>query len=115
MTPVMWFNQPANMTPEVLQSGYWRAYREFYRWRAIFKGAATKPSPGAMLRHIAYAGGWKKFEPLWNFVIRAGQISRFLPLLETILGNSQSVKIHSHIKESIPEPVDFHQRLKDRV
>jgi radical SAM superfamily enzyme YgiQ (UPF0313 family) len=82
--------QPANMIPEVLQSGYWRAYGEFYRWRAIFKGAGTKISTGAMLRHLAYAGGWKKFEPLWDLVIRAGQISRFLPLLTRIVTSRKS-------------------------
>jgi len=44
------------------------------------------------LRHLAYAGGWKKFEPLWDVVIRAGQVSRFLPLLERVLdGTSQQV------------------------
>ena len=25
----------------------------------------------AGLRHLAYAAGWKKFEPLWDFIIRA--------------------------------------------
>jgi hypothetical protein len=37
------------------------------------------------LRHIAYAGGWKKFEPLWDWVIRARRVSNALPLLEGVL------------------------------
>jgi len=37
------------------------------------------------LRHFAYAAGWKKFEPLWDFVIRTKQAGSMLPVLETIL------------------------------
>jgi len=37
------------------------------------------------LRHVAYAAGWKKFEPLWNLIIRARRVTMMLPLLETIL------------------------------
>ena len=39
----------------------------------------------AGLRHLAYAAGWKKFEPLWDFVIRARRAGTMLPVLETIL------------------------------
>jgi hypothetical protein len=69
-----------------LESGYWRAYREFYRWGSIFRSASTTRSWGGRLRHLAYAGGWKKFEPLWDWVIRARRVSRMLPLLEAVLG-----------------------------
>jgi hypothetical protein len=34
---------------------------------------------------VAYAAGWKKFEPLWDFVIRAKRAGMMLPVLETIL------------------------------
>ncbi|TMF79628.1 MAG: hypothetical protein E6I15_01755, partial [Chloroflexi bacterium] len=37
------------------------------------------------LRHMAYAGGWKKFEPLWDVLIRSKQVLHALPVLETIL------------------------------
>jgi hypothetical protein len=37
------------------------------------------------LRHVAYVSGWKKFEPLWDWVIRAKRVGSFLPLLEMIL------------------------------
>jgi len=37
------------------------------------------------MRHVAYAAGWKKFEPLWNLIIRARRVTMMLPLLETIL------------------------------
>lgn len=39
----------------------------------------------AGLRHLAYSAAWKKFEPLWDFVIRAKRVGMMLPLLETIL------------------------------
>jgi hypothetical protein len=68
-----------------LEEGYWRAYREFYRWRSIMSGAATKADLISAARHVAYAGGWKKFEPLWDLVIRARRIAHLLPVLEGVL------------------------------
>ncbi len=76
---------PAQMTGEQLEQGYWRAYREFYHWGAIARGAMAHGDVIAGVRHAAYAAGWKKFEPLWDLVIRAKQASRMLPVLETIL------------------------------
>ncbi|MBO0782927.1 MAG: hypothetical protein J2P37_29280, partial [Ktedonobacteraceae bacterium] len=77
--------RPAKLTPEALETGYWRAYRDFYRWRSIFQGAWTKERWDERLRHVAYAAGWKKFEPLWDTIIRAKRASNMLPVLETIL------------------------------
>jgi len=37
------------------------------------------------LRDFVYAAGWKKFEPLWDLVIRAKRAGTMLPVLETIL------------------------------
>src|SRR5581483_8966801 len=75
------------MSARQLEDGYWRAYRRFYRWGAIWRGAGTHPALRDRLRHLAYAGGWKKFEPLWDLVIRTGQVTRALPLLESLLGS----------------------------
>jgi radical SAM superfamily enzyme YgiQ (UPF0313 family) len=77
--------RPAKMSAEALEAGYQRAYRDFYKWRSILRGAATKSDPVEALRHVAYAGGWKKFEPLWGWVIRARRITQMLPALEAIL------------------------------
>ncbi|GIE31096.1 B12-binding domain-containing radical SAM protein [Actinoplanes italicus] len=76
--------RPKGMTGVQLEAGYWRAYRDFYRWGAIWRGAATKSGAGRW-RHLAYAGGWKKFEPLWDSLIRSRQVLRALPLLESTL------------------------------
>jgi hypothetical protein len=76
---------PAGMNAETLESGYWRAYRDFYRWRSIWTGASTKETLPARMRHLAYAGGWKKLEPAWDLAIRAKQVVHAAPLLEAVL------------------------------
>ncbi len=63
----------------------WRAYKDFYRWGSIWTGAATKETHRGRLRHLAYAGGWKKFEPLWDLAIRSHRVVHALPLLEAVL------------------------------
>jgi radical SAM superfamily enzyme YgiQ (UPF0313 family) len=77
--------QPKLLTPAKLESGYWKAYKDFYRWGSILRGASSKHRMSGQLRHIAYAAGWKKFEPLWDFIIRLRRVTAMLPLLETIL------------------------------
>jgi radical SAM superfamily enzyme YgiQ (UPF0313 family) len=85
--------RPARLTPAALEAGYWRAYREFYTWRGIARGAMNKPTWSGKIRHFAYAAGWKKFEPLWDWVIRAKRISYLLPTLETILETDGRKKV----------------------
>src|SRR5207253_6921997 len=77
--------QPTLLKPAQLEAGYWRAYKDFYRWGSILRGATAKDTLAGRLRHFAYAAGWKKFEPLWDFVIRARRVTMMLPVLETIL------------------------------
>jgi len=77
--------RPARMTAEALEAGYWRAYRQFYGWPAIVRAAWAKEDWVHRLRHIAYAGGWKKLEPVWGLIIRARQIGLTRPLLEAVL------------------------------
>lgn len=77
--------RPAGMTADELESGYWHAYERFYRWRSIFAAAQTKDGFADTARHLAYAAGWKKFEPLWDLVIRAKRVPTMLPALERVL------------------------------
>ncbi len=77
--------RPARLSAAALEEGYWRAYRDFYRWGNILRGAATKPTLRDTARHVAYAGGWKKLEPMWDWVIRAKRTSNLLPVLENVL------------------------------
>jgi radical SAM superfamily enzyme YgiQ (UPF0313 family) len=77
--------RPARVSAERLEDGYRWAYRVFYRWRSIVRGAAAHDDLVAGLRHLTYSAGWKKFEPLWDFVIRTKRAGALLPVLETIL------------------------------
>ncbi|HEX7587323.1 MAG TPA: B12-binding domain-containing radical SAM protein, partial [Anaerolineae bacterium] len=77
--------KPRNMTAHELETGYWRAYDNFYRWGSIIQGTQTKPAWSGRLRHFVYAAGWKKFEPLWDWVIRARRVGHMLPVLERTL------------------------------
>jgi radical SAM superfamily enzyme YgiQ (UPF0313 family) len=81
--------RPSRLTPEALEAGYWRAYKDFYRWGSILNAAWTKATWRGRMRHFAYAAGWKKFEPLWDFIIRTRRVARMLPLLETLLDDLQ--------------------------
>lgn len=78
--------RPARMSAAALEEGYWRAYREFYRWGSLLRGAAAHDDVTGAARHLGYAAGWKKFEPLWDLVIRLRRVGSMLPLLEAILG-----------------------------
>jgi radical SAM superfamily enzyme YgiQ (UPF0313 family) len=86
--------QPAKLRPQQLEAGYWRAYRKFYQWKTIIRSAATKEQWLERLRHLAYSAGWKKFEGLWNIVIRARRVSQMVPLLECILSGRNEFLSH---------------------
>lgn len=95
--------QPARMTPDELEQGYWQSYRQFYTWRNLFTAAATKPTWTGRGRHLTYAAGWKKFEGLWNAVIRLKQISQMRPMLEQVLSGLGSIQPNSG--ETIEQPL----------
>ena len=76
---------PRHMSPETLEAGYLRAYRDFYRWSSIGQAASHGGSRAHRIRRFLYAAGWKKFEPLWDLVIRTRRLALMLPLLEGIL------------------------------
>jgi len=77
--------RPARLTPEALKTGYDWAYREFYRWSSIARASLLHGSLKHQAKHFFYATGWKKFEPLWDLVIRARQLPAMTPLLEGVL------------------------------
>jgi radical SAM superfamily enzyme YgiQ (UPF0313 family) len=77
--------RPLRMTPDELLSGYRRAYRRFYAWGSILRGATGHSNLHRTARHLAYSGGWKRLEPLWDVIIRSRRVSAMLPLLETTL------------------------------
>jgi len=75
----------AGLSADELKKGYDEAYRSFYSWRNIAKASWGHDSLKHRLKHFAYAGGWKKFEPVWNFIIKTEGLNKMLPLLEAIL------------------------------
>lgn len=77
------------LTAAELEDGYHRAYRDFYSWSNIARASWQHASLPDKLKHFAYAGGWKKFEPLWNFMIKTRGLNRMLPLLESILSTDK--------------------------
>ncbi len=77
--------RPAKLSPQRLKAGYDRAYRNFYSWRNIGSGALTHPNAKHCAKHFAYAAGWRKFEPLWDLVIKTRRLPLMTPLLECVL------------------------------
>jgi radical SAM superfamily enzyme YgiQ (UPF0313 family) len=77
--------RPERISPEALKTGYDWAYREFYRWSSIARGSLAHGSIKHQAKHFFYAAGWKKFEPLWDLVIRARQLRIMTPVLEGVL------------------------------
>ena len=90
--------QTASLTADELKSGYDWAYSEFYTWSNIFRSALSHESHKHKLKHLLYAGGWKKLEALWNFVIRTKNLNSMLPLLESILSKVKTPASGSNTK-----------------
>jgi hypothetical protein len=82
--------RPAQLAPETLKAGYDWAYSEFYHWRSIARAALHHGTLKHQAKHFFYASGWKKFELLWDLMIRARQLSRVTPLLEAVLSRVTS-------------------------
>jgi len=77
--------RPARLSPERLKTGYDWAYREFYRWSSIARASLAHGTVKHQAKHFFYAAGWKKFEPLWDVVIRAKRLATMTPVLEAVL------------------------------
>jgi len=77
--------RPARLTPEQPETGYHRAYRDFYGWGNITRAARAHDSVKHRVKHVFYAAGWKKFEPLWDVVIKTRRLALMTPLLEGVL------------------------------
>lgn len=84
--------QTAKLSVSQLEEGYWWAYREFYKWSNIFKASLKHEHFRHQLKHLAYTGGWKKFEGLWKLVINSGSLKYMLPILEAILSKVPEIK-----------------------
>ncbi len=83
--------EPSGLNAVELEAGYTRAYRDFYSYRNIIRGASAHATWSRALKHFAYAAGWKRFEGLWNFIIQSHSMRRMRPLLESILATVSPV------------------------
>jgi radical SAM superfamily enzyme YgiQ (UPF0313 family) len=77
--------QPARMSAQALEAGYWRTYKDFYSWSNILQSTVQQTGPLSSLRHFAYKTAWKKLEPFWDWVISLKRVSSFTQLLEFVL------------------------------
>jgi radical SAM superfamily enzyme YgiQ (UPF0313 family) len=100
--------RPARLQPEALKAGYDWAYREFYRWSSIARASLCHGTLKHQAKHFFYASGWKKFEPLWDLMIRVRQLRQVTPLLEGVLSkvtrqSAAKLPPHRHADEQQPE------------
>ncbi|UYQ93104.1 B12-binding domain-containing radical SAM protein [Chitinophaga horti] len=91
------------LSAEQLKAGYDWSYKSFYSWSNIARASLQHDDIKHQLKHFAYAGGWKKFEPLWNFIIKNRHLNQMLPLLEAILS-----KVRNGPDRYSPQPVLQH-------
>jgi radical SAM superfamily enzyme YgiQ (UPF0313 family) len=76
---------PRRLTPDELTRGYHWAYETFYSWRNIVRSSFGHARLKHVAKHLAYSAGWKKFEAVWNFLIKTRRLNDTLPVLEAIL------------------------------
>ncbi len=108
---------PLNMTDAQLEDGYWRAYRSFYTLPNIAKAALSHERLGFGLKCGAYAAAWKRLEPLWNLLIRAGVVGVMRPVIETGLEAARGKRTPANISAdpsstlaAVSTPVSIHGR-----
>ena len=90
-----------NISADQLKTGYDLAYKKFYSWENIFKSSFNHKNTKHALKHLFYAGGWKKFEPVWNFIIKTEGLNYMLPLLESILAEVRPKKSSLETYQSV--------------
>jgi hypothetical protein len=111
--------RPARLKPDALKDGYDWSYREFYRWASIARASRSHGTVKHQAKHFFYASGWKKFEPLWNFMIRARRLDCMTPLLEAVLSkvsqseSSQAFRQPRAWSSALRSPATFDERICD--
>lgn len=96
--------QTRNLTAQELKNGYDWAYKAFYSWPNIFSASFRHESNKHKLKHFFYTGGWKKFEPVWNFLIKTQNLNNMLPVLESILSKVNVEKPKAVVLNTPLEP-----------
>jgi radical SAM superfamily enzyme YgiQ (UPF0313 family) len=105
--------RPKRMTPDALERGYRQAYRDFYSFGSILRSVDTKADLRGAARHLCYTVGWKKLEPLWDWIIAAGRVGALLPVLEAVLSGFKRSQERS-VTESTMRPAIARTELSAR-
>ena len=100
--------ETTRISPEELKHGYDWAYKSFYSWPNIVKASLKHSSHKHKLKHFLYTGGWKKFEPLWNFIIKTGVLNEMRPLLEAILSKVKTERPSASERDSFTPSLTQH-------
>jgi radical SAM superfamily enzyme YgiQ (UPF0313 family) len=77
--------RPRRISPDQLERGHRRAYREFLRYGSILRRSFGLTAP---LKRIAYNVGWMKVDPLWSAIIRLG----LMPFARQIFARTLAVE-----------------------
>jgi radical SAM superfamily enzyme YgiQ (UPF0313 family) len=99
--------KPARLTMEALKAGYDWAYREFYRWGSIARASLHHGTAKHQAKHFFYAAGWKKFEAVWDLVIRARQLNWMTPVLEAVLARVTEQGAGARVQATETAPVEL--------
>ena len=99
--------EPRGLTATQLKAGYDWAYKSFYSWSNIARGASRHAAAKHQLKHFCYSAGWKKFERLWNVAIRLRQLAQMRPMLEAVLSKVTSEQGDEGASDQGVSPVDF--------
>ena len=73
------------LSPEELEAGYRRSYRDFYKWSSIFRSAGRYGCLTDRMRHFCYTAAWKKFDPVWAGIIKLKRLPFATVILERVL------------------------------
>ena len=92
--------RPSKLKPEALKEGHDWSYREFYRWSSIARASLHHGTRKHQAKHFFYAAGWKKFEPLWDLIIRSRRLTQMTPLLEGVLSRASWGKKNPQAKDN---------------
>ena len=93
--------RPLRMTPDELESGHKRAYRQFVGYSSILQRSLGLP--GA-LKRIAYNVAWTRVDPLWVAIIRAGLMPFARRIFERVLRVSTKAA-EKRSREPVADPL----------
>jgi len=91
--------QPRRMTPQQLESGHKRAYRDFLTYSSILHRSLGLP--GAAKR-LAYNIAWMKVDPLWVAIIRLGLMPYATRIFNRFLRFSTKAQPTPHAIQTSP-------------